>query len=513
MFKDEGKTLLETMGFDDSVIADRKDFVGFGVRDVKLLKALHAPVAKHADRIVDGFYENVEGHPELLAVIEGASSSIDRLKSAQKKYLLELFEGDYDRAYFERRLKIGKVHNEIGLTPRWYLGSYSAYVQMLSPIIFKIYRWRPGRQKASLLALNKIISIDSQLAMDTYIHGLTEDVKNISLSKNEIESKVNLYTEFIAKVASGELRERVEVNGQNDLSLLGESLNIMTDGLANMAKDTSEATKTMEAMLDVVHDSIFSQTKSVTRQASSVAGITVALNEIRQTSGVTLNQAKGLSESAQKSKRVSDEGIQVVEKVIDGMGNIKQYVEEASATIQNLGIKTQQIEEINEVVVNLAHQSKMLALNASIEAAKAGEAGRGFAVVAEQVRALANESETSTIQVGKVLQEIRDAFDYVVLATQKSEKGVSESISFVETAGRAMSDLDKVVAQTMDAGQKIVASVQEEATAIDQATREMGEINIAISTHATGSEQTRTAAENLKQLSGKLNASISQYHI
>jgi hypothetical protein len=126
-------------------------------------------ITANADAIVDQFYANIERYPELMDVIKDAGSNIERLKETQKRYLLELFEGDYGNSYFERRLRIGVVHNQIGLTPRWHLSSYSVYSQAITPLIMREYRDNTAKLNRAVLALNKIISIDSELAINTYV--------------------------------------------------------------------------------------------------------------------------------------------------------------------------------------------------------------------------------------------------------------------------------------------------------------------------------------------------------
>ncbi|MES0371937.1 MAG: protoglobin domain-containing protein, partial [Mariprofundaceae bacterium] len=197
-------SLIKKMGMDSAEQEARKAFVDFTSEDVQCLKELAPMIAEHADRIVDGFYDNVERYQHLKDIISNAGSNIERLKSAQKQYLLGLFAGDYGEEYFERRLKIGVIHNQIGLKPRWYLGSYSVYVQLITPLIMKKYRFSPGRTEKALVAMNKIISLDSQLAIDTYIHAVMEDLRSVSLSKDELEETVASYRELVGNVATGD---------------------------------------------------------------------------------------------------------------------------------------------------------------------------------------------------------------------------------------------------------------------------------------------------------------------
>jgi hypothetical protein len=165
----ENQSLTQLMGVDAAYQAKIMDFVSFTSDDARALEELLPIITANADTIVDQFYANIERYPEMMDVIKSAGSSVERLKVTQKRYLLELFEGDYGNSYFERRLRIGVVHNRIGLTPRWHLSSYSVYFQAITPLIMHEFRFNTAKLNRAMLALNKVISIDSELAIDTYM--------------------------------------------------------------------------------------------------------------------------------------------------------------------------------------------------------------------------------------------------------------------------------------------------------------------------------------------------------
>lgn len=507
------QSLARLMGIDAEEQASRKRFIDFGDADAELLKEMRPMIEAHADYIVDLFYANIERYQELMKVIDDAGSNLDRLKKAQKRYLLELFEGNYGEAYFDRRLMIGVVHNRIGLTPRWYLGSYSVYSLAVIPLIMKKYRFSPGKRDRALEAFNKIIFLDSQLAMDTYIHGLMTDLQGVSMSKEKIEARVSDFQSFIMEVSEGDLRRRVEAEGDDDLSRLGVNLNGMTESLSHMAKEIKEASLTMNSTLEELQSAINAQSAGASQQAASVNQTSSTLEEIKATSSQTLEKARKMGESAERARRESDQGLDAVEQAIRGMGGIRERVESIAQTILALSEQTQQIGDITGVVTNLAQQSKMLALNASIEAAKAGEAGKGFAVVAAEVRELAEQSQQSTSQVQKILQDIRHATDRAVMATEEGSKGVDAGVLLVERTGDVMRELSEVVRETSLASQQIVAAVRQEAAGIDQVTMAMSEINKLTSQFVTSAQQSKVAASDLTSVAGKLRQSVSVYKL
>ncbi len=506
-------SLANEVGINAAEQATRKAFIEFSPRDEKLLKELRTVIKANADRIVDGFYNNVERYSQLLAIIESAGSSVERLRAAQKQYLIELFDGDYGESYVERRLKIGVVHNRIGLTPAWYLGSYSTYYQLIVPLIQRRYRFRPGKATRAILALNKILSFDSQLAIETYIHAVMQDLKDVSMSKGDIEQTVISYKTFIEKVAQGDLSQRVEVHGEDDLSQLGTQLNSMTENLAVMARLTTTASDTLTETISGMMGAVSSHSSAAVEQAAAVNETTSTLEEIRAISAQTQEKAEALGSSADRTQAEGEKGLQVVEQTVSGMESIRTKVEGIAENILALSEQTQQIGEITDTVNNLSHQLKMLALNASIEAAKAGEAGKGFAVVAAEVKDLAEQSQQATEQVHKILQDIQRATDKAVMVTEEGGKGVDQGMVLVNESGDAMRELTEVIRETAMASQQIVVSVRQEAQGIDQIFSAMQEINRATTQFLEATNQSKSAGEKLSDVAAEMRKSILSYRV
>ncbi len=510
MINSEQLRLTELMGIDEAARESRKAFVQFGAEDVRILRELEPLVRANADRIVDTFYENVARYAELQELI---GSSIDSLKEAQRQYLMELFSGEYDEAYFERRLRIGVMHHKIGLTPRWYLGSYSIYSQLLTEIIFRKFVFRPGAAVRALAAVQKILSIDTQLAIDTYIQGLVEDNRSVALSKEEIEQRVKEYGQLVERVAEGDLTTHIAVEGEDELAELGRTLNRMTDSLSSMTGRVTGASNSILSVLEQVQEAVNAQSSGAAQQAASVNETTSTLEEIRSTSRQTLEKALSLGEAADRTRAEGENGLKGVEETIAAMRDIRGKVETIAETVLALSEQTQQIGEITGVVNGLAQQSKMLALNASIEAAKAGEAGRGFAVVAAEVKELAEQSQHSTSQVQRILQDIQHAADRAVMAMEEGSRGVERGMELAESTGSAIQVLADVIHDTAMAGQQIVAAVRQEAAGIEQIATAMGEINMVTGQFVSATRQTAAGSDELANYAAELQGIMRQFKV
>jgi len=508
-----GTNLSELMGLDATQQALHKAFIGLSEADLALLVELAPVIERHADAVVDGFYANVQHYPELEQLIRGVGSNWERLKRTQRAYLLELFKGDLGPDYFERRLRVGVIHHKIGLTPRWYLGSYSVYMQLLAPIIFKHWRWQRGRALQAVLALDKVLSLDAQLAIDTYIHGLAGELNVVSLSKEELEQRLNAYNNLIDRVAHGDLTARVDVAGEDDLARLGGNLNKMVDRLAEMTSEVAESSNAMLVSVEQVRASIGAQSSGAAQQAASVSETTATLEQIKATSQQNLEKATALKEVADRARAEGDQGVTVVEAAVQAMRQTRGQVEAIAGHIGVLNERLQQIGEITNAVGELASQSKMLALNASIEAAKAGDAGRGFAVVAEEVRDLAEQSRQATTQVQGILVEIRNAAARAVRAVEEGNEGADRGASLADRAGETLHSLNRVIHDTAMASQQIVAAVRQEAAGIDQIRIAMGDISQVTSQFVAATHQTEAATDQLTDYAALLQNMVKLFQV
>lgn len=479
----------------------RLAFIRFSQEDAALLRELAPLIEVNADIIVEDFYQNMAQYPELMDIVAQAGSSIERLKKQQRKYLLEMFSGDYGQEYFNRRRTIGVVHNRIGLGPQWYLGSYVGYTKFLVPLIIRKYRFRLTKAAKAIEALNKIIYLDSQLAIEAYVLGVTEELKNAMES----------YTQFVDEVSDGNLAIKVDLPQNKDLARLGIRLNEMTTNLAEMTSRTSKASDGLAITVSDMLEAVSNQSSSANQQATAINETTSTLEEIRAISKQTQEKAEALGLIAERTKAEGEKGVEVVELTIGEMDAISNKVQDIAEKILTLSEQTQQIGEITGTVNGLAQQLKMLSLNASIEAAKAGEAGKGFAVVAAEVKDLAEQSQQATIQVNAILQEIQRATDKAVMVTEEGSKGVDMGMLKVQQVGEAMQSLTSAIREASMASQHIVAAVRQEGMGINQIATAMSEINNATRQVVDSTNQTKSSAEKLSDLASQMRDSIRSY--
>jgi len=254
-------------------------------------------------------------------------------------------------------------------------------------------------------------------------------------------------------------------------------------------------------------------TSGAAETATAVSETTTTVEEVKQTAQVSSQKAKYVSESAQKAAQVSQAGKKAVDKTIDGMSRIQQQMESIAESIVRLSEQSQAIAGIIAVVNDLAEQSNLLAVNAAIEAAKAGEQGKGFAVVAQEVKSLAEQSKQATAQVRAILNDIQKATSATVMATEQGSKAVAAGVKQSTDAGESIRVLTESIAEAAQAATQIAASSQQQLVGMDQVALAMENIKQASTQNVASTRQTETAAQSLHELGQKLKQLVEGYKV
>jgi methyl-accepting chemotaxis protein len=294
---------------------------------------------------------------------------------------------------------------------------------------------------------------------------------------------------------------------------MADRLNHMIASLAAMAAQVGDASARIESTLSQVRAALATQASGAAQQASATAQTSATLEEIRVTSSQTLEKAEFLGQISERARVESERGAKAVGEAVAGMGLVRQKVEAVAAAILELSQKNHQIGAITDAVDELAVQSRMLALNASIEAAKAGEAGLGFAVVAEEIRNLAEQSRSATTQVKAILQAIQSTSDHVVMVAEEGTKQVVVGGALAQQAGEVIDSLSAVVRQSAASSQQIGTVVRQESAGIDQIAQAMSEIARTVTLGVTAVRQTEQAMNDLDLISQQLKQRVGAYRV
>jgi len=316
------------------------------------------------------------------------------------------------------------------------------------------------------------------------------------------------------QVASGNLTVNTPQDDRADE--IGDLLRAFREMITKLRQTTREINEGVGVLASSSSEILATTTQvasGAAETASAVSETTATVEEVKQTAQVSSQKAKYVSDSAQKVAQVSQSGRKSVEDAVQGMQHIQEQMESIAESIVRLSEQSQAIGEIIATVNDLAEQSNLLAVNAAIEAAKAGEQGKGFGVVAQEVKSLAEQSKQATAQVRTLLGDIQKATSAAVLATEQGNKAVEAGVKQTTETGEAIRLLAESINEAAQAATQIAASSQQQMVGMDQVALAMDNIKQASMQNVSGTKQAETAAQGLHELGQKLKQLVAQYKV
>jgi methyl-accepting chemotaxis protein len=309
----------------------------------------------------------------------------------------------------------------------------------------------------------------------------------------------------------GEGNLNVEVKQRSEKDGLGKALQNMVTNLKTVMSELSESTSVLNSAASEILTTTSQIASSAAQTSSAVSETTSSVEEIKQTAKLTSEKAVHTAESTKKAVFISDERNKSLDLNMLGLSQIKEKMDLIAANIIRLSEQSQMIGNIVSTVEDIASQSNLLAVNASIEAVKAGEHGKGFSVVAQELKNLANQSKNGTSEVQKILADIQKATNTLVMVAEQGGKAVDEGVSQAQNAKKSMESLRKSVSEAAQSGMLIAVSSEQEMAGMNQISSAMLGIKDATNQNVASIRQVESSAKNLSILSQKLKSLMEQF--
>ena len=314
-------------------------------------------------------------------------------------------------------------------------------------------------------------------------------------------------------IAQGELTARIETSGADEAAGLMRALAQMQDNLKNTLNGISsssgrlsETVRTLTQVTDQASRTLGNQNAEIDQAATAVTEMSAAVEEVARNAAST-------SQAARESSAAAESGNAKVGQALDAMQHLTQQVQSTAVQVETLAGQAQDISQVLNVIGAIAEQTNLLALNAAIEAARAGEQGRGFAVVADEVRALAHRTQTSTREIEQMIQAIQKGSAEAVGSMQLSTSQAQATYEVAQEAGRALNEILQAVRLIDERNLQIATASEQQAHVSREVDRNLVSIRDLSLQSSDGTRQTVGASQQLAELSGELQTLVRRFKL
>ncbi|PYY69348.1 chemotaxis protein [Pseudomonas jessenii] len=326
---------------------------------------------------------------------------------------------------------------------------------------------------------------------------------------------LHVMTRAMADIADGEgdLTKRLTIQNNDEFGTLGTAFNRFVERIHGSIREVSSATgQVNEVALRVVAASNSSMFNS-DQQASRTSSVAAAINQLGAAAQEIARNAAQASSQASDARSLAEDGQQVVDRSIVAMNQLSSMLSASSTNIESLNSKTVNIGQILEVITSISQQTNLLALNAAIEAARAGEAGRGFAVVADEVRNLAHRTQESAQQVQTMIEELQVGARESVSTMSDSQRHSQDSVEIANLAGERLNSVTLRIGEIDGMNQSVATATEEQTAVVESINVDITEINTLNQEGVENLQSTLRACSDLEQQAARLKQLVGSFRI
>ena len=400
-----------------------------------------------------------------------------------------------------------------GVTRYWWqnAGEKEAREKLVVVQPFEKWGWLVATSAYSDEFVSEVRALQVQIAIAAIVVTLILVMTMMIATRRWITHPLRSALAVTQRVADGDLTQHIQADSSDEVGELLRSVDGMSTHLRGMIAEIdagirglAESAHKLSTASDAVAASSGTQSQSATLMASAVEQMTASIQQVAEHA----QSCRGLAEN---SGTVSDSGSEVINQAISSMSMIADTVKKSAGAVLHLGDESKEISQIVNVIREIADQTNLLALNAAIEAARAGEAGRGFAVVADEVRKLAERTSLSTTEITRMVDDIQAGAEKAVESMTRGEGQVQEGVSLAAEAGGRIADIKTGATQVSDAVIGISDALREQSAANREIARNVETIaEQAVQNHVQA-RSTSDAAREMEALTTQIRASISRF--
>ncbi|BAZ93559.1 hypothetical protein TspCOW1_15020 [Thiohalobacter sp. COW1] len=343
--------------------------------------------------------------------------------------------------------------------------------------------------------------------------GVVLGVVNYWLVNTILLSKLRRISEVANAIAQNDVSHTCTMESHDLIGEIITSFNQMADNLRSVIGEISGATAQLASAAEEMSAVTDEASRGVQQQQSEIEHVASAMNEMTTTVGDVAQNAANAAQHAQQADADAKGGALVATEALGGIDNLVNEMERAGGVIHKLETESENIGMVLDVIRGIAEQTNLLALNAAIEAARAGEQGRGFAVVADEVRHLASRTQQSTQEIQEMIERLQVGATDAVKVMQEAQNMARESAEQVEKAAESLGGIAAAVSQINDMNTQIASAAEEQSAVAGEINANVGNIRDVADKTAAGAQQTASASEELARLSATLQGLMGRFRM
>jgi len=337
------------------------------------------------------------------------------------------------------------------------------------------------------------------------VSGLLIGLLSLWLVNRNLVAPIQKLIEYVAQLSQGKFADRVNSSRQDELGKLATAANTLRDFLADTFSRLQVSTRDLDSASGELKSIAGLMASGTNEQFSRTDQVATAMNEMSATAQEVARHAADAARAADDADQSAQQGGKVMQGTIHTITRMRGEIANTATVIRQLETDSGRIGKVLEVIRGIAEQTNLLALNAAIEAARAGEAGRGFAVVADEVRSLAQRTAASIIEINQIIETVQTGAVDAAHAIESGQSRSEESVQQVTEAGAMLERITHAVEAIRDMNRQIATAAEEQTSVAEDISRNLTEITSIASTNLDNVQRTEAASHNLHGLSGQLN--------